>query len=308
MGVPDPDLTSGEPKGLTPKHFIDVLDKATLTQTGTHFRFDIRNAKTITVPAKRTISQNLILPVQFVFWTAKGKYIEWWIGGVNFHPHYPAVVEDTASVYEETWLNSFGTMCRNGGPANVRHEYGKVYAETWINCDLVPHRNDDLPACITLRNVAPGFGGFATRRLEWHRKGIMYRTTDGPSVIEDRGITEDTHIDSHGMIIRTRKIKEKELIWTNDKGQIHRTTGPATVILKAVTETYKNCDQAPMQYSGWSGSWWVNDECIPNHKLHEWSKRFKVPMRHGPCLTQNAFTTAGGEMYFLSDIAARIGK
>ena len=295
---------------------IDELKNATVSYTGNSVTVLFRDRDKTGTQLKIELSNQLGVPVQFVFQTGSQTRREWWYQGIIYNPFGPSSVVDDQHCYHEIHTLPDGRDGRDGGPANITHRYQKSYREKWINSNGAIHRSDGGPAIIEIDYGKPpvttyGFtdyfnkGDLITymerRELVWIRNGKKYCDSSWARQV-DNGIWERIDV-SFNDVIRTTVVLDRTLFWYDGNNELHRSEGPAYMKFKHVKETEKNNKHGKWKYKGWTGSWYVHGREINDIDIIHWARKNNIRMWDDACYDKSAFRDADGEFCFLTDFA-----
>jgi hypothetical protein len=308
-------------------NYPDQLKNATISHNGKSITILFRTRDVITSHFKAGISFRSLVPVQFIFQTSEKTQIEWWVNGICFNPHGPAIVIDTATQHVEKYHNSRGRQERTDGPSSIQHIYRKYYEERWQKCGSVCHR-DDGPAATTIIYGNPSemiwkdwkwidnknplsdnhkkyFSDSDTvvniteREFCWYKNGKRFDNSWARQL--DAGIAERIWISSALSLYRTTVVSNRKLEWYDNDGKFHRTDGPAVIHLSKVKEVEKDKKQGSWKYEDWAGVWYIHGKPINGIDIITWARRNHIRMWDGPCYDKSAFRDADGEFCFITD-------
>lgn len=253
--------------------------------------------------AAEKISRKVPKPVKMIRETKKGKVTRWFVNGINFNPFGgPAFLADEANSYIEHWTNADGKQSRIGGPSHIERgavsdliyyrlngsfhrEDGPARIARHFYAGNIPRRTrfDRLPkdAAKITEAAAAHFAGaenvslFAQTVEETFVHGGLKCHHDRASQISANESIESIIVENDGSIRRKVYSDVKRWTWSNGVA-VHRTTGPAIIILSNVYEEFLNDELLTRQCDGWAVEWWLDGKKIENHNLVEWTKRAHI--------------------------------
>jgi hypothetical protein len=300
---------------------LEALDKATISFMGTYTEILFSDEDRLSTQIKEVVSLQKNRLTKFVFQSRKGTKIEWWSNGANYNPHGAAISIQNTNRLEERHHRPDGSLGCDYGPAIVTHAFGLRYQERWITGNNIRHREDG-PAIIeilyssTPRDTWSSFcneydikienstnptGNIITlRSQEWYRNNVQTRRDSWAAQTDSKCFERFEQIAPMGMM-RTLVCGERRLEWRDEKGYLHRTDGPAVMILKNVKEVETNGRMVPWQCETWVGYWWIHDTPIPSLDIAKWAKKNHIPMMNEPCYDRSIFRRDDGEVCFITD-------
>jgi hypothetical protein len=279
------------------------LQDATITYTSETITIMFRSRDRLTHELKKALSHAVKVPVHFMFQSKQGFKQEWWFHGSHHNPFGGAALQTiTDTHYLEHHYDKHGWAGCDYGPSKIEHHYGKSYTEEWITTTGDYHREGD-PAKIRIEYHLPTTSNktsFTTRELEWFQSGKRFNGDSWSHLLDVNGM-ETFETASNGFI-RTLQVANRTLQWFNERGELHRTDGPAYLQLSTFKEIEKD-GKITWRWRGWHGDWRINDKEIPYGDILKWSKRHNILMWNEPCYDRSAFRTDDGEVLFITDFA-----
>lgn len=251
------------------------------------------------------LSKNLDKPIRLI--ATKGNTIDyyWWTNGVIHNPYGPSHTYQSPNKFLDLHTDQHGKEGRNGGPSFTEHHFGKSYIQKWIDLNGNFHCLDGPATTLaTYQTNFPDEGFHITNRsMDWMVNN-KYHRNDGLWVHQtDFYLNEKIEITPNNDLIKTETVKERELRWLSEDGDIARYDGPAIVTLHNVKIVTKNgVQKAPWSYTSYLTKWCIGGREIKTLHVMEWAKRNRIKFPKTPCYDQPAFDTETA-VCFMADFA-----
>lgn len=307
---------------------FEALKVASISMTGETVTVLIRDRDSLSSQVKSALSRQAKRPVCFVFNSEfNGTEQQWWTNGKVYNPNGPSIIRLSDNEATEKWTYPDGTEGRETGPASIVHVFNARYEETWVHAHdnrTVRHREDG-PAYILKQYNAGGYTTWAEFRASypkmpgnylpqehvcrgiidqtktWYRRGVNYNP-NGCGYQFDMSGVESTMFISPMSVMHIECFQSRELRWMDERGALHRTDGPARIVLDCVKQVEKDGVIAPLAFQGWKAEWYIHGTEIPKLEIFKWARKNGIIMWNDqPCHDCSAFASEDGEFCFMTD-------